>query len=270
VLNRVMDAAVRGHLAGKAVIDMAMWDLRGKLLDQPVSILLGGVHQKTYPVFYPISLGTPEEMGRDAAYACARGYRRWQVKLGEDPVADAERLQAVSEAIGDHNDFLTADANTTWSLAPTCQFLISIGNRYTFIEQPCPGLWELSQVRNRTPLPVIADEAICDLRDLVSCIELCAADAINIKITRVGGLTKATWLRDVAQAMGLMLMVDEPMGAILPRQRSPISQRVVGPSPSLRPRISQSFRREHLYRQEERGEREAGLMFQVVPAWELR
>ena len=96
VLELAMDRAVRGHLAGKAPIDAAMWDLRGKILGQPVSALLGGTHRRTYPVFYPISFAEPAQMAREAGERHREGYRHWQLKVGGDPDVDGERVRASS------------------------------------------------------------------------------------------------------------------------------------------------------------------------------
>lgn len=215
VLTDRMDQAMLGHNPAKAAIDAAYWDLRGKMLGLPVASLLGGVLQSSYPVFFPVTLGPPDEMVDEALAIAARGYRNWQLKLGNDPIGDAERVTAIADALEDKSDFLTSDANRGWSMAQTKRFLAAIGGVDTYIEQPCRSLAELANVRAISDKPVTADESVCSLRDLYSCLALGAADAINLKPARVGGLTKAAQLRDAAQAAGLMLMIDEPMGGTL-------------------------------------------------------
>ena len=215
VLVREMDRAVLGHLAGKSAIDVALWDLRGKLLGQPVATLLGGVHQTSVPAFHPITLDEPARMAEEAAEIRAEGYRRWQLKLGDSPRTDARRLESVLEAVGEASDFVTSDPNAAWTVAQACEFLQAIAGLRTFVEQTCPTLRQMREVRERSPWPVTVDEAIRDVGDLVECLRLGAADAVNIKITRVGGITRAARVRDLAQAAGLMLMVDEPMGSHL-------------------------------------------------------
>jgi L-alanine-DL-glutamate epimerase-like enolase superfamily enzyme len=212
VLNNRMDAAVRGHLPGKAIIDDAMWDLRGKLLGQPVYALLGGLSQPTYTVFHPITIATPEEMAAEASARLAAGYRAWQLKLGDDPRTDVERFLAVHEVIAQTAELVTSDANRGWKVADAIRFAIAIGDRDTYIEQPCEDLLDLAQVRSRGHHPVIADESICTTRDLFRCMATQAADAINLKSARVGGLTKAARIRDLAQDLGLKVIIDEPMG----------------------------------------------------------
>ena len=215
VIVRAMDSAVLGHLAGKAALDVALWDLRGKLLQQPVAVLLGGVLQRSYPAFHALTLDAPERMGEEAARMRAQGYRCWQLKLGSEPAVDAERLRSVLASVEGAADFVTSDPNAAWTVAQACDFLQRIGGLRTFVEQTCPTLSEMREVRKRSPWPVTVDESVRTHADLLECLRLEAADALNIKITRVGGITRAALLRDAAQAAGLMLMVDEPMGSHL-------------------------------------------------------
>jgi L-alanine-DL-glutamate epimerase-like enolase superfamily enzyme len=215
VLLQRLDAAVLGHLTGKSALDVALWDLRGRVLGQPVSNLLGGRHRESYPAFHAISLDSPERMAEETRRRRAEGYRCWQLKLGEEPELDAGRLGAVLEAAGDAADFVTSDPNAAWTVAEACRFLQRISGLWTFVEQTCATLPEMREVRRRSAWPVTVDEAVCDAGDLLDCLRLEAADALNIKITRVGGLTRAALLRDLAEAAGLQLMVDEPMGSHL-------------------------------------------------------
>jgi len=212
VLNRAMDLSVRGHLPAKAAIDAAGWDLRGKLLGMPVYKLLGGSMRDRYPIFHPVTLDTPAAMAEESRTLADQGYRHWQLKLGNDPLEDAARVHAVVEALAGRVDFLTSDANRGWTPAEAIRFARAVEDVDTYLEQPCPSLDELHAVRQQVRQPMIADEAVVTAADLLTCIRLGAAEAMNIKPARVGGLTKAARLRDLAQAAGFMLMVDDPMG----------------------------------------------------------
>ena len=90
VLADGMDSLVIGHLPGKAAIDNAMWDLRGKLLGLPVARLLGGVKQHSFGAFQAISLGSPAGMAAEVTRMADLGFRRWQLKLGDDPLGAAQ------------------------------------------------------------------------------------------------------------------------------------------------------------------------------------
>ncbi len=215
VLADGMDQLVIGHLTGKAAIDIALWDLRGKLLGQPVAALLGGVKQTSMPGFTAISLGGVEEMLAEVEQAAAGGYRAWQLKLGDDPVADAARARAVAGAIPAGSAFLTCDANTGWTVAQALQFAAAIGEVSTYIEQPCATLAELARLRPLIQRPLMVDESLKSEADALDIMRCGCADAINLKVVRVGGLTKAARIRDLALAAGWMILADEPQGADL-------------------------------------------------------
>lgn len=213
VLVDGMDHLVIGNLTGKAAIDIALWDLRGKLLGRPVAQLLGGAKSTSMPGFKAISLGSAEEMVQEVREASERGYRAWQLKLGDEPMADAARVRAVAEAIPRDSTFMTSDANKGWTVAQTLRFAAGIKNVDTYLEQPCPSMRELQQLRSVLDMPIMADEIIRTEADCLDLIRTGCAEAINLKVVRVGGLTKAARIRDIAQAAGWMILADEPQGA---------------------------------------------------------
>lgn len=215
VLLHRIEGALRGHPAAKAAIDAALHDLRGKLLGLPVCDLLGGRHQDSYPLFHPVALGDRDAMTEEAATFAADGYRRWQVKAGADPKEDAGKTRAVMETIGDRNDYLAVDANQGWSVAAALRFALAVDGIDLHLEQPCQTMREVASLRKGSRLPIILDESICSTGDLLRAIELGCVEAINIKPARVGGLTRAARLRDLAQDMGIMIIVDDAMGGQL-------------------------------------------------------
>jgi L-alanine-DL-glutamate epimerase-like enolase superfamily enzyme len=215
VLADGMDELVVGHLPGKAAIDVAVWDLRGKLLGLPVAALLGGVKTREIDVFQAISLGSPQHMAEQVRDAAMLGYRCWQLKLGDDPVLDAERTHAVFEVLPESTCFVTCDANKGWTVAQALRYLDKVRGLDFYLEQPCPTLAELAAVKAATPVPVMVDESVRDVSDLLATASPRCADALNLKIVKVGGLTKAARIRDVADALGIEVLVDDPQGADL-------------------------------------------------------
>lgn len=213
VLVDGMDHLVIGNLTGKAAIDIALWDLRGKLLGRPVAELLGGVRSRSMPGFKAISLGSAEEMVAEVHEASERGYRAWQLKLGDEPMADAARVRAVAAAIPTDSTFMTSDANKGWTVAQTLRFAAGIDGVDTYLEQPCPTIDELRRLRSVLARPLMADEVVRTEADCLDLVRAGCADAINLKVVRVGGLTKAARIRDIAQAAGWMILADEPQGA---------------------------------------------------------
>jgi cis-L-3-hydroxyproline dehydratase len=214
-LVREMDHVVRGHYPGKAALDMAMWDLRARLLGVPVGVLLGGITQHRLGAFTAVRVGPPEAMVDEARRLVEQGYRRIQIKVGDDPIRDAESVHAVLPVLPDDLQYLSCDANRGYTTAQARRFLRALGDVDTYIEQPCESIAELQEIRLATDRPIVIDEAAKQPRDLLDAVALQCVDAVNIKPTRVGGLTKAARMRDIAQAAGLMMTVDEPMGGAL-------------------------------------------------------
>ncbi|MDT4997974.1 MAG: cis-L-3-hydroxyproline dehydratase [Mycobacterium sp.] len=215
VLADGMDALLIGHLPGKAAIDTAMWDLRGKLLGLPVATLLGGIKQRELGAFQAVSLTSPQGMADEALSFVDLGFRRFQLKLGDDPIDDAKRTHAVASAVAGVSEFMTSDANRGWTVAQAKRYLQAIRDVDTYVEQPCASMTELALVARHSPLPLMMDESGQTYDDVLTGHHLGITDALNLKITRVGGLTKAARIRDLAEATGIMIMVDEPQGADL-------------------------------------------------------
>jgi L-alanine-DL-glutamate epimerase-like enolase superfamily enzyme len=136
------------------------------------------------------------------------------VKVGGDPDADARRLAAVREAVG-ADLVLFADANGGWTTADARRFLLATaGHTYT-LEQPCPTLEECAAVRPHCPHPLVLDESIDALPALVRAGREGIADGVTIKIARVGGVTRAATLRDVAVELGMTVTVEDTGGATI-------------------------------------------------------
>src|SRR5205823_677023 len=114
-LNRRMDAALKGHPYVKSGIDMACWDILGKVTGQPLCTLLGGRYGPDFVLYRAISQESPEAMARRVAEYRAEGYQRFQLKVGGDPATDIDRIRAVAEKLRPgEGDRLIADANTGW------------------------------------------------------------------------------------------------------------------------------------------------------------
>ena len=212
LVHERMDTVLRGHGYAKSPIDMACWDLLGQASGCAVATLLGGRRQARYPLYIAVPLGPSEEM---AAYVRARraeGIHRFQLKIGGDPYADRERVARVLEATGDE-DIVIADANGGWTLQDAilaARLLTPLPRVY--LEQPCPTLEECLHVRRHTTLPMILDEVITDVPSFLRAAHEGAMEAINLKISRVGGLAPARMLRDLAGALGIRVTVEDMWG----------------------------------------------------------
>ena len=210
-----MDAALRGHGYAKSALDVACWDAFGRATGQPVSALLGGVLQRELPLYVAVPLGPAEAMAAFVERERSGGVHRFQLKLGADPYEDAARARAVHKATGP-GDALIADANGGWRRQDAIVAARLLENLERLrLEQPCPTLEECLAVRRLTSLPMVLDEVITDITVLVSAASLDAMDHVNLKIGRVGGLTRARAMRDAAVALGMRLTIEDSWGGDL-------------------------------------------------------
>lgn len=210
-VNQAMDAALLGHPYVKSPIDMACWDLLGKAAGLPVCDLLGGRQGGAVALYRAISQDTPDHMaGRVAAYR-AEGYRKFQLKVGGAPLDDIARIRVV-RAVLDPADVLIADANTGWLSHEALRVAAAVADCAVFIEQPCRTYEECLIVRRRTALPFILDESIDGLDRLIRAHTDGAVDAINLKIAKVGGLSKARVIRDVCVTLRIPMTIEDSWG----------------------------------------------------------
>ena len=210
-INRVMDAALLGHPHAKAPLDIACWDILGKSTGLPVYTLLGGRAQEEVELYRAISQLPPDEMAANVAKYRAEGYRRFQLKVGGNPNDDIARIQAARRILGD-DDVLVADANTGWTRHEAARVVSAVGELDVYIEQPCATFAECLSIRRRTTRPFVLDETIDGLDTLLRGLSEDAMDVINLKISKVGGLTKARLMRDVCVASGIPMIIEDPWG----------------------------------------------------------
>jgi L-alanine-DL-glutamate epimerase-like enolase superfamily enzyme len=144
VLNRRMDAALKGHPYVKSGIDIACWDILGKATGLPVCVLMGGRFGENVRLYRAISQQPPDEMARNVAGYREQGYTRLQLKVGGDPDQDIERIRA-ARAILQPGDRLVADANTGWTQHEAMRVVRAVRDIDVYIEQPCESWWAPSQ-----------------------------------------------------------------------------------------------------------------------------
>jgi cis-L-3-hydroxyproline dehydratase len=210
-LNRHMDAVLRGHPYVKAPIDIACWDILGKATGLPVYTLLGGSQQDDIVLYRAISQLPPEEMARNIAGYRGEGYTRFQLKVGGDADDDIARIRLCREML-QPRDVLVADANTGWTMHEAARVCAAVADVDVYIEQPCPTYEECLSVRRRTARPVVLDEVIDGTGTLLRGIADMAMDVINLKISKVGGLTRAKLMRDLCVASGLPMTIEDTWG----------------------------------------------------------
>jgi cis-L-3-hydroxyproline dehydratase len=210
-LNRRMDAALQGHAYVKSGIDMACWDILGKATNLPVAMLLGGRYGDDYPLYRAISQVAPEAMAANVAGYRAEGYRRFQLKVGGDADVDIARIHAVA-AILQPGDKLICDANTGWLMHDALRVVRAVRDLDVYIEQPCKSYEECLTVRQHTDHPFVLDESVDSLDMLLRAHADRAMDVVNIKISKLGGLTKAIQARDLCAHLGVAMTIEDSWG----------------------------------------------------------
>ena len=210
-LNRQMDAVLRGHPYVKAPIDIACWDILGKVAGLPVKTLLGGQEQNSIKLYRAISQEDAGVMAEKIAGYRAEGYTKFQLKVGGDAGDDIARIKAC-RAILQPTDILVCDANTGWTMADAARVVNAVRDLDVYIEQPCMTYDESVSIRRRTALPFVLDENIDGVGMLQKGIAEDAFDIINLKISKVGGLTKARQMRDLCVASGIPMTIEDTWG----------------------------------------------------------
>jgi L-alanine-DL-glutamate epimerase-like enolase superfamily enzyme len=210
-INQTMDALLKGHPYVKSAIDMACWDLLGKATGQPVYNLLGGLLQEKVTLFKVVSRQEPAAMAKKLMEYQQQGFRQFQMKVGANASDDIERIFAVSEVLKKGN-VLAADANTGWKQHEAVRVVKAIKDVDIYIEQPCPSYEECLTVRRHSDHPFILDECMDDLRVLLRGYQDSAMDVVNLKVSRIGGLTKARQFRDLCVSLGINLTIEDSWG----------------------------------------------------------
>ncbi|WP_337913929.1 mandelate racemase/muconate lactonizing enzyme family protein [Cohnella zeiphila] len=196
-----------GQPIAKAAVDMALHDLIGCATGRRLADMWFAGFRPGISLSYLISTPDPAEAERKASDAKRKGYRGVDVKLGLDPAADADILEAVKGAAPDL--FFRADANQAYTL----QQAVKLAKRMERLgvdvfEQPLRAndLFGHAELRRKTSVPVALDESIWTAGDLVQAIRAEACDTVVVKVTKMGGLSGAKRCGELAREAGLGLL----------------------------------------------------------------
>ena len=210
-INQLMDRALLGHPYVKSAIDMACWDILGKIAGKSVCDLMGGKFGDSVALYRAISQRPTEEMAENVAAHRKDGYTKFQLKVGGRPDDDIDRIHAVADILTD-GEILVADANTGWRVDDAARVVNAVSDRDVYIEQPCRSYEHCLTIRRRTSLPFILDENITGVDALLRGHADGAMDVINLKISKVGGLTKARQIRDLCVTLNIPMTIEDSWG----------------------------------------------------------
>jgi muconate cycloisomerase len=208
-LTAKLRTGVAGNPFTKSGIEMALWDILGKVTGLPVYRLLGGPVREHVPTKFSVSGLEPAKAASLAAWAVEQGFRTMKVKVGIEPEQDVARVAAVRQAIGPQVR-LGVDANGGWAPRVAIQTIRRLYeyNIY-FAEQPVQPLdvaW-LADVRANVQVSVMADESVYTLQDALSLVRAQAADVLSTYVGKGGGIGPARKVAAVAEAAGLTCTV---------------------------------------------------------------
>ncbi|MBQ3080768.1 MAG: dipeptide epimerase [Clostridia bacterium] len=209
-LFTLLDGSCVHNTSAKAAMDMALYDLYGQKYQIPVYKMLGGA-RKQIETDITISVNPPEEMAEDTLNAISRGYDCLKIKVGKDAETDIERLKAVRRAAG-KNAKIRIDANQGWSpreAVRTLEKMQAAGLDIELVEQPVKAhdIEGLRFVTQYSPVPVMADESVFSPRDALEILRTNAADLINIKLMKCGGLHNALKIVSACEIYGVECMI---------------------------------------------------------------
>jgi L-alanine-DL-glutamate epimerase-like enolase superfamily enzyme len=214
-VNRRMDTTLPGHLYAKAPFDIACWDLASQAAGLPICEMLGGRDPAGAPIASSVSTGTPEAMLAEVDLYRAAGYRVHSVKIGgSDTDLDIARIRHL-QANRRPGETILYDVNRAWTPAEAITVMNTLAGLQVPFEQPCETLDQCLQVRRLTGQPISIDERLETETDMLRILSEGIGEIVNIKIGRVGGLTKARRLRDMALAGGIRMLVMETGGTVV-------------------------------------------------------
>jgi L-alanine-DL-glutamate epimerase-like enolase superfamily enzyme len=187
-----------------AGLEMALLDLKGKVLDVPVAELLGGFCQDEARFGGYLFIDDPEANAERAAEFVEQGYDELKLKVGRDLGQDHDTLAAIRDRVGS-NVKIRIDANMMWSVPAAIKWIRTL-ERFDlqYVEQPVPDfdVEGMAQVRRAVAVPIAADEACTDMRSVLALLRAEACDVLVVYPSEAGGLTRARQIAAVADAAG--------------------------------------------------------------------
>ncbi|GAA1554578.1 L-Ala-D/L-Glu epimerase [Kribbella hippodromi] len=208
-LRRVQGAVV-GNFGAKDAVDVALHDLAARRRGQTLHGFLGS-SVDVVRTDMTLSVGDASALAQAARDRIADGFDVLKIKVGTDAAGDIERVKRVRATIGPE-PLLRLDANQGWTrrdAVTVIRALEDAGCAIELVEQPVAAadLEGMAWVTDRVSTPILADESVFGLRDLVNVIRHGAADLVNVKLAKCGGLAPARTLLELAQAHGIGAIV---------------------------------------------------------------
>ncbi|WP_066506649.1 dipeptide epimerase [Abyssisolibacter fermentans] len=203
--NRILN-----NTSAKSAIDMAIFDLYAQYLDKPLYTILGG-YRRQIETDISISLNPITEMVNDSLDATNRGFNTLKIKLGQEYKQDISRISEIRKAVG-KNIKLRVDANQGWKPKEAIKIISEMedmGLDIELVEQPVhyKDIDGMAFVTKNVKTPILADESVHSPSDVLNIIQKKAADLINIKLIKTGGIYNALKICSIAESIGIECMI---------------------------------------------------------------
>lgn len=195
MIEQIMDHTVQGHGYAKAPFDAACWDIFGKASDQPVWMLLGGKLTDGAPMYRVAPQKATNETLAEMQRYRDQGYRQFQIKVGGDWATDIDRIHQ-GVALLQNGEKAMADANQGWRADNAIRVARATAGLDYILEQPCRTYEECQQVRRVAQQPMKLDECVTGMAMAQRIVADRGAEICCLKISNLGGLTKARKVRD--------------------------------------------------------------------------
>ncbi len=213
-VERAMDLALPGHFYAKSPIDMACWDIKGQATGQPIAEMMGAASYTPKQIASSVGVKTIEDTKRVMDAYRARGYVNHSVKIGGDVDTNIARIRDV-EGHRAQGERVLYDANRGFTRQQALRVMKATEDLRVMFEQPCETINDIAAIRPLHVAPVSIDETLVTLQDATYIAHEGLAEVFGIKLNRVGGLTKAARIRDIALANGIDCYVMATGGSVL-------------------------------------------------------
>ncbi len=209
-LTQLIQTAMERNTSAKAAVEIAIYDLWAQMYGAPLYRLLGG-GDPVITTDITISVDYIDKMVADSISAVERGFESLKIKVGKDIGVDIERVKAIYAAV-ENRALLRLDANQGWTAKQAVYALRTLedaGVRLELVEQPVKArdLEGMRYVTERVHTPIMADESVFGPMEVMELIRMRAADIINIKLMKTGGISNAMRIADIAGMYGVECMI---------------------------------------------------------------